>query len=515
MTLRRAGLGVSLLLFTCSNCFGLPQFSEKGGASNPAPQAPAIRTTTSLVLVDVLAEDKKTGEPIRDLEKDDFRVRDDGKPADITAFNRGKDNNLRPMQLWFVLVCNEELHYTVAARRRGRVENVENLGSNFLAGKSTELRSALDHLKADDTIGVAHWCDTGEAEIDLHPTLDRDKPLEIMDQIAKQKKISVEQTSDESPQEHVLQLINDVARAAFPAPFPSIVFVGGKESGNATGGSPQSSSGTMGLSSMDFGLGNGNGSSGAADSSSYKVQNSEYGNRLGMIIDILHSRYEVGFLPGKQGKKLHHVEVTMAKSGKERYPGALFRYREAYNDETQALPSENTKQIPKLNQLDSRMQLAVKSPANQEELSFEVHGARGEAAGTQRFSLRIDPKALTWTMLPNGDRRSVVTTVVACYSLKGQPIGLVVKDLEIVQESDRLRVLKDKPVIFTVTAKLAKGAARIRLVVRDVGTGHIGSQDLEPVAMNGGGEIQIPLSEQFRRRALLPANLFCGERCLC
>jgi hypothetical protein len=91
-------------------------------------------------------------------------------------------------------------------------------------------------------------------------------------------------------------------------------------------------------------------------------------------------------------------------------------------------------------------------------------------------------------MLPNGDRRSIVTMVMAYYSSKGQPIGLVVKKLEIVEARERLGVLKDKPVQLTVTALVTKKAARVRLVVRDVATGHIGTQDVQPMARNGGDD---------------------------
>jgi hypothetical protein len=493
MTLRSVTLGVSLLLMTCWHCLATPRSSADGSIpAAVAPQTPPIRTTTSLVMIDVLVEDKKTGEPVKDLEKDDFVVRDNGKAVAITTFNSGKDQNLRPIQLWFVLVCNEEVHYQVGGRRRTQIEATEKRGAGFMAGKASELLGpGLQHLEANETVGVAHWCDNGESEIDMTPTVDRAAPLKAIDELAARKGVVIEQMNNESSQEHVMRLIDDVARSAFPIPVTAIVFVGGKESGRL-GNPGDSSSGSMEFSSMEFGLGNGGDSGGAGDSSNYKVQNNQYGNRLGTIIDILRNRYEVGFLPGKPGKKLHRVEMVITKEAKERYASALvIRYRDAYRDKEQVRSSDEAKQMATLKQLDSRMQMAVKSAGNQGEVSFEVREireAQGAAVGTQRFSLRIDPKALTWRMLPNGDRRSVVTTVVACYSQKGQPIGVVVKELEIIEESDRLQAMKNKPVVITVSAMLAKGATRIRMVVRDVASGHIGSQDLQPLAGNSLGE---------------------------
>ena len=61
------------------------------------------------------------------------------------------------------------------------------LGSGLFLGKTVLFRPALDHLDKHDTIGVAHWCDNGESEIDLPPTHDPDKALEAM-QAALQKR---------------------------------------------------------------------------------------------------------------------------------------------------------------------------------------------------------------------------------------------------------------------------------------------------------------------------------------
>src|SRR5438067_13281000 len=55
-----------------------------------SPQAPAapgrIRVTTELVLVNVVARDKK-GNLIRDLKKEDFTLLEDGKKQEISAFD--------------------------------------------------------------------------------------------------------------------------------------------------------------------------------------------------------------------------------------------------------------------------------------------------------------------------------------------------------------------------------------------------------------------------------------------
>jgi hypothetical protein len=184
------------------------------------------------VLVDVLAEDKKTGEPIKSLGQEDFLLRDDGKPVPITTFNSGKNQNLRPIQLWFVLACNEQRHYHINSERRTQFEATETLGASFLADKATELLGpALKHLGAGETVGVAHWCDNGESEIELMPTADRETPLTAIEKIAGRKSVVIEQFNNSYGRERLLPLIDVVARTAFPTPVTAVVFVGGKSSG--------------------------------------------------------------------------------------------------------------------------------------------------------------------------------------------------------------------------------------------------------------------------------------------
>jgi len=455
----------------------IARVSAKQDAEMPSgAQARSIKSTTSLVLVDAMAEDKKSGAPVDDLRQADFQLRDNGKPVSISSFNRGKDQKLRPIQLWFALLCNEELHTQMGGRRRGQVESTEQWGVSFLAGKTRELRPALEHLKPGDTLGVAHWCDDGQSEIDVPPSADHEPALASMDQIAQRKTVVIQQDTGRDVQTEVTALINNMARTSFPEPFLAIIFLGGRQTGKSAGKAGDVWSGFMEESSMDFGMGGGG--SNARESMGYAVQGSDYVKRLGIYLDNLHQRYEIGFEPGKQGKKPHHVSVTLAKDAREKYPDAMLRYREVYSGAEQGASSDSAKQAMDWKDLDSKMRAAVKSPTTQADLKFIAQKMEGTPGGTEHFLVRIPQNDLTWKMLPNGDRRCVVMAVIASYSTKGQPVGVTVKELEIVQEFDRLKELKDKPVLLSLRVTVAKGAAKVRVLVRDDATGHIGTQDL-------------------------------------
>lgn len=473
-------LGRSLALITCAAACGFSAFA--------APQAP-IKVQSEIVMVDVLAENKKTGDPIKDLAKDDFQLRVNGKSVDIAGFARGKDENLRPLQLWFVLVCNEERHYAVGgSRRRTQAESTDILSSSFLAGRSEQtLAPGLAHLQSADTVGVAHWCDNGESEIDFHPAVQSDAVYKAIDSIAGRKAITIQEVNDQDdPQKRLLALINSVSRSAFPQPVPAVIFVGGKRGVNDAN-RDSSSTGAMEFSFFDAG-GTGNTSATEADSH-YDVKNNQYGERLGSIIDILHSRYEVGFQPVKADKKQHRVAVTITAAARDRYPTAVLRYRDEYVEDAPPPALDAAKGMAEWKHLDSKMQAAVKNDPALTALVFTVirggsvpvppeHGHAQPDA--EKFLLKINPEDLTWRMLPNGDRRCVLSAVVAGYSSKGKPISVIEKDVEIIQAFEKLPKLQGKPMVFAVNAPVIKGAAKIRVVLRDVATGKMGTQDLQP-----------------------------------
>jgi hypothetical protein len=129
-----------------------------------AEQAPTFRVQSSLVLVDVITQDHKTGLPIRDFKKKDFRLFDNRREVPITTFDTGA-HDTRAITLWVVVICNES-----GLPRFGA-------SAEFL-GQESLFRPALNYLEGHDKVGVAHWCDNGDSELDLLPTEDRDSAIQ-------------------------------------------------------------------------------------------------------------------------------------------------------------------------------------------------------------------------------------------------------------------------------------------------------------------------------------------------
>src|SRR5579859_6847198 len=82
-------------------------FSIDSQQSQPSAQTPTFRVQSSLVLVDVITKDRKSGLPIQDFQKKDFRLFDNRHEVPITTFDAGARYDTRPITLWLVVICNE------------------------------------------------------------------------------------------------------------------------------------------------------------------------------------------------------------------------------------------------------------------------------------------------------------------------------------------------------------------------------------------------------------------------
>ena len=134
--------------------------TRKSAARSATPQAPGVvfRTSSRLVLVDIVT--LKDGLPDKTLRRDDFQLFDNGAPVSIKTFDTGFQSSSRPLSLWMIVQC--------------RMPGWDSQGSGLFAGEIHRLLPALEKLNQQDTIAVAHWCDNGDAQLDLMPTTSAD-----------------------------------------------------------------------------------------------------------------------------------------------------------------------------------------------------------------------------------------------------------------------------------------------------------------------------------------------------
>jgi len=321
-------LGLALVSFLISGSFA--QQPEQS-----TPTQTTIRVQTSLVLVDVISQERKNGLPVRDLKKEDFRVYDKGHEVPIASFDAGARYATRPFILWLSVICNE----------RGKIG-----GSAEFVGKEELFRPALDHLDKRDTVGVAHWCDNGETQLDLLPTVDRDTPLRVLADTIKPISFEVGGKSNlvgEDTYRKMLRLIIQDAHRRNPQPLPVIVFLDGDHTGQPRYELDQVVNDILETSGIVFGIkdqmaprvyGLGNGevseiSHYAADQTGGQyltAAGKDYATALDMILVQLHFRYELGFIPPKLDGKRHELKVELTKEAREKYRGVRLRFRPEY-----------------------------------------------------------------------------------------------------------------------------------------------------------------------------------------
>jgi hypothetical protein len=176
-----------------------------------------LRVDSSLVLVDVIAENAKTALHTRalltDLRREDFRVFDNGREMPIRSFDAGVQNTTRPIALWLIVQCPESFP--------------PNWHSDFMLGETRTLRPAMDHLRADDAVGVAHWCDDGKAVIDLQPGHDSDGALAKVEEVLGQKAIQGENRAGELAMQKMIRLVLKSTHEMTPDRLPIFLFLYG------------------------------------------------------------------------------------------------------------------------------------------------------------------------------------------------------------------------------------------------------------------------------------------------
>ena len=135
-------------------------------------------------------------------------------------------------------------------------------------------------------------------------------------------------------------------------------------------------------------------------------------------------------------------------------------------------------------QVDNRLSDAVMSPIPYRALN--VHALVTPAApGSGKYVLRIDRDALYWQTLESGKRRCEVTVVTATTGSDPQFSTHNVRQLEAVLDAQQYLKPSDKPVVFNFVAELPKDTRLVKVVVRDSTNGNIGTAEITREALKG------------------------------
>ena len=304
-----------------------------------------FHTGSSLVLLDVFTLDPKTGMPVNTFKRDDFRVFDNGKAMQLTTFDSGAHYDTRPVALWLVPLCN--------------MKDWGDLGSGLFLGKTSLFRPALDHLDKDDAIGVAHWCDNGEAVIDLPPGHDPASALATLEKSLQKRDFNHPVCSsrlEKSPcrqgeyaLQKMLQLVLKNAHETKPEPVPVIIFLHSDHTGMPANEVDELVDDVLETSGIVYGIKNSSlpewpthwnntGERGSilhylSDETGgeyFRVPEDLYATVIEGILLQLHFRYELGFKPPALDGKRHKLKVELVGDAKAQHKSVRLRYRPEY-----------------------------------------------------------------------------------------------------------------------------------------------------------------------------------------
>jgi hypothetical protein len=297
--------------------------------SSQSPET-TFRSSSSLALVQVVA--LKHGLPDKTLQRDDFQVFDNGQLVSIKTFDSGAQFSTRPLALWLVVQCN--------------MQGWERKGSGLFAGQINLFKPALQDLDKQDTVAVAHWCDNGQAKLDLLPTRNIEEATTRLEQVlAPMPSPNDHARTGELALEKTLQLVIDATRSLVSEPLPVLIFLYGDYSGMPRAEADHFIDELLETSAVAYGLRDRRspriwllGEQGAVANyiatetggEYLRVTPDTYATGLREILQQLHGRYELGFKPETLDGKRHKLNVKLADAAKNQHQEVRLRYRLAY-----------------------------------------------------------------------------------------------------------------------------------------------------------------------------------------
>jgi len=325
-------------------------------------QIPTLHVSSDLALVDVTVT-RRDGQRavVPSLLKTDLRVFDNGREMPIATFDVGTENMTRPIALWLIIQCTDE--------------QPEGHHSGFMREKTMFLKAGLEHLGADDQVGIAHWCDNGEESIDMGLKRDPGSALNQLDALLHRAPVTGTQTRNgELAMQRMIEQVLRTTDEAHTHLQPILIFLYGDRSGTHGDEADHILDDLLMSSARVYGLNYGkwydvpsvvdsphsesNGMPndlGATRTPSFQpdwdgkafhlvhVYSSEtggtvlsvpdprqFGQALDGFVTELQSRYTIGFKPRSMDGKRHRLEVELTPSARKRLGKVEIRTRREY-----------------------------------------------------------------------------------------------------------------------------------------------------------------------------------------
>ncbi len=446
---------------------------------NPNQQSQVtFRASTSLVLVDVIAQDPKHELGSNSVKQDDFEMRDNGDPTPIVSFDDSTNFGTHPVAFWFVVICNEG-------------NNPD--GSGMFRGKEELFRPALESLNQNDRVGVAHWCDNGEAEVDLSPTPDRDAAIHAL-----AKALQPIDWTAPAPQyrrlgelgfQWMLELLIDQAHATRPESLPVIVCLYGDHSGQPADELDRLLDYLLSTSGFVYGIkdraipnffGEMPGRrlqvlhylADQTGGEYFAVKPDQYAAALQETIAQVHSRYGLGIHAIMDGKR-HKLTIGFTRATHQRYKSVKLRYRTGYTTNFPINTLADPLSVARLEDAPLPRRLNFKTKVS----SDAAPAARSlQAPSSQRYVIdySIPEPELKFATDSQGNHVYSVQFAALVYDRSGNKLDEIRSNLNISIASDHFTEVRESGIRARQTIEVPDRATLLRFLARDQLGGSIG-----------------------------------------
>jgi Ca-activated chloride channel family protein len=280
-----------------------------------APQTPVFRGTTDIVRVFVTVTDRD-GKLVTDLTRDDFELRDEGKPQPITQF----DNTPQPVRLIVMLDVSGSMEGNLPLLRAGADQLFRRLREDDLARVGTFGR--------DVTISPTFTHDRDELQAALPASIAQDAPTPLWRGID-QAITAFRDSGDERAVVLVLSDGKDTSSLMMGHPVSQaevidraqradvMIYAIGMRSRGQRPAMP--GIGPGGLQAMMLADMPDPGLARVAEETGGGYTEIRFGQDLGgafaAVADELHTQYLLGFEPSKRDGKVHDINVRLLKGG--------------------------------------------------------------------------------------------------------------------------------------------------------------------------------------------------------
>jgi len=440
-------------------------------------------TVVNVLVINVFVESPETHAPVQGLGYSDFQVFDNGTPLEPFVFMSAASDASRPVEIWLLASCPQQ----------GKSRE----GSGFATGDANAFKQALVNLDSASPVGVAHWCANGNAGADLLPTQDHEALFVALKTISQQDPVEPSEDSSRRALLRALDLVIEKSGGQNHA-LPVIVLLSGgsleisKEDAElmakrllyrgailydvenrhevSKGVHPKEECASLQSISRQTG------------GRVYSIGHEDYVHVMNSIIDGLRFRYTVGLRPADPDGHWHTLRVELTQAAVRKHKSIRVNYPAGYlaGGSFGATPPYSRKNYRRAtdSNVDNVLAPVLDSPILMHDILFDAKG-RG-FIGSERLvevSLQLSSDQLSWAKLPNGDRRSEISIVVAGYSEDGRRLGHELIQFEIIRDEVHLPITDDGPFSSSETVVLPEHTSRVRVVVRDAATGKAGCQD--------------------------------------